>query len=132
MSVEIHIVEGPIGAEIGRAPATADGTAGAVLVFDGAVRALEDGKRLRGLEYEAYEPMASRELKRLAEEVVAKHGLIGLACWHSRGLVRVGGCSMRVVVRSGHRAVALAGMGEFIDRLKRDVPVWKRAVWAAD
>jgi molybdopterin synthase catalytic subunit len=129
MSTHIHIVDGPIGGDIGREAATGDGTAGAVLMFDGVVRELEDGRRLRGLEYEAYEPMASRELARLAAEVVAAHTLIALECWHSRGLVAVGECSMRVVVRSGHRAAALAAMGEFIDRLKKDVPIWKTPVW---
>ena len=131
MSVQVHIVDGPIGAAAERADSTNQGAAGAVVVFDGVVREMEDGKRLAGLTYEAYEPMASRELLRLAEDVAAKHDLIGLACRHSRGFVGVGECSMRVVVRSAHRTAALVAMGEFIDRLKKDVPIWKSPVWAA-
>ena len=125
MSVEIHIVEEAVGPE---QTASAEG-AGAVLVFDGVVRAMEEGRELVALEYEVYEPMATQQLVALAGDVVRSHGLIGLRCVHSRGRVAVGACSMRVTICSAHRAAALAGMGEFIDRLKKDVPIWKKPLW---
>ncbi len=125
MSVEIHIVEGAVGVET---TAAAPG-AGAVLVFDGVVRGVEEGRDLAALEYEVYEPMASQQLGALAADVVRSHGLMGLRCIHSRGRVGVGKCSLRVTICSAHRAEALAGMGEFIDRLKRDVPIWKKPIW---
>lgn len=129
MSVDTHIVEGPVPPTAASAFHSLAGAFGAVLVFDGMVRGLEDGRQLVALEYEAYEPMASRELRAIASNVVEKHGLIGLRCTHSRGRVGVGECSLRVVVHSKHRAEALAAVGEFIDRLKRDVPIWKKPVW---
>lgn len=124
MSIDAKVIEGPLPRELEAAGA------GAVLTFEGIVRPLEDARPLRALRYEAYEPMASRELARLAAETVARHGLLALAVHHSRGRVPVGECSLRLVIRSAHRAEALAAAAEFIDRLKRDVPIWKHPEWA--
>ena len=51
-----------------------DGQTGAVLVFEGIVRAEENGQRIDALMYTAYEPMATMELTRLARDVLEKHG----------------------------------------------------------
>ena len=127
MSVRISIVDGPLGAAT---PQAVEG-AGAVLTFEGVVRGMENGEPLDGLEYQAYEPMASRQLGRLAEELAARFGLLGLFVEHSRGRVAVGEVSFRLVIASPHRKEGLAAMDEFIDRMKRDVPIWKKPVWAA-
>ncbi len=127
MSIEIHIVDGPIR---GDATATLRDGAGASVVFDGIVRGMEDGRTLAALSYEHYEPMASQQLRALAENILQKHTLLALHCHHSRGRVNAGECSMRVIIHSAHRKEALAAMGEFIDRLKRDVPIWKSVIWA--
>lgn len=126
MSIEIHIVGGPIRGHTAVQPRTA---AGASIVFDGIVRPKEDGRTLAALSYEYYEPMASEQLRVLAEDILQKHSLIALRCEHSRGRVNVGECSMRVIIWSAHRKEALAAMGEFIDRLKKDVPIWKSVIW---
>lgn len=124
MNIDVKVIEGPL-------PGEHDASgAGALLTFEGVVRPLENARPLRALRYEAYEPMASRELERLAAEAIARHGLLALAVHHSRGRVPVGHCSLRLVIRSAHRAEALAAAAEFIDRLKRDVPIWKRPEWA--
>ncbi len=108
-------------------PFPCDG-AGAIVCFEGRVRAIENGRTIRGLCYEAYEPMAANMLAAIGEETVCQHGLIGLYVEHSKGLVLVGECSFRLQVAGRHRREALAAMSEFIDRLKRDVPIWKTAV----
>lgn len=124
MSVEVRISDGPL-------PAVSRGAAGAgaVVCFEGVVRGEEDGRALDALDYEAYEPMASRELAALAERSVHKHALLGIDVWHSRGRVAVGEVSFRLIVRAAHRAEGLAAMSEFIDEMKRDVPIWKSPVW---
>lgn len=129
MSVEVTIIDGPLPAAPSAA-AVVDG-AGAVVVFEGIVRAREGDGVIEALEYQAYEPMAQRQMGELAGELVARHGLLRVRVEHSRGRVGVGECSFRLVIESPHRAEALAAMGEFIDRLKRDVPIWKRPVWRA-
>src|SRR5262245_23905217 len=110
MSVRVSIVDGAVGADM--APRF-DGV-GAWVRFDGVVRPMEDERPIVALDYEAYEPMATRELERLAEEVMRGHGLLGIDVWHSRGRVVVGACSFRLVVQGVHRAEALAAMDEFI------------------
>jgi molybdopterin synthase catalytic subunit len=129
MTTSVAIIEGPLPPldEGVREPTAHD--VGAVLIFEGVVRADEGGRQLTALRYEAYLPMALRQLELLAGETARKHGLAGLAVWHSVGRVPVGGVSLRVVVRSGHRAEALAAMGEFVTLLKRDVPIWKHPEW---
>ena len=130
MSVRVAIIDGPIPPPEPRAPAPSCAGAGAALVFEGIVRGLEDGRAIEGLHYTAYEPMALRTLESIAHAIVREHGLLALEVVHSRGFVPAGACSLRVTARSAHRAEALAGVASLIDLLKRDVPIWKRAVWA--
>ena len=102
--------------------------AGAVVCFQGLVRPTENGRTIRGLCYEAYEPMAGDMLVAIGEELVGRHGLDAICAEHSKGLVLVGQCSFRLQIAGRHRQESLAAMSEFIDRLKRDVPIWKTAV----
>lgn len=127
MSTSARIIDGPLPAPGLNTPPA--GT-GAMLMFEGIVRELESGRRIAALDYEAYEPMAARELERLAVETLNRHRLLSVRAWHSRGRVPVGACSFRLVIESPHRAEALRAMEHFIDRMKRDVPIWKKPVWA--
>lgn len=135
MSVQVTILDGalpppppsPSPSETG---ASYPDGCGAWVRFEGIVRRIENERPIEALEYEAYEPMAQKTITRIAEELVRKHGLIAMTVLHSRGRVAVGECSFRLDVLSGHRKEALAAMDEFIDRLKKDVPIWKRAVWS--
>lgn len=123
-----------VGAELARLHRA--GAVGAVLRFDGIVRrgepkevrSGEEGKLL-ALNYQTYEPMATRELETLARSVAAAHGLSSLVTLHSRGRVGVGEVSFVLMVTAPHRAETLAAVAEFIDRMKRDVPIWKWPVW---
>lgn len=72
--------------------------------------------------------MARDMLATIGEETVGRHCLVGLCVEHSTGLVLVGECSFRLQIAAPHRQEALAAMGQFIDRLKKDVPIWKAAV----
>ena len=113
------------------------GVVGAAVRFAGIVRRAEPREDAAGrehdllaLDYQTYDPMAERELRALACVVAERHGLTALAALHSRGRVGVGEVSFVLIVESPHRAEALAAMADFIDRLKQDVPIWKRPVWA--
>ena len=102
---------------------------GATLVFEGIVRANEQGRAIRALSYEAYEPMATNALTDLARDILYKHALIAITVEHSRGEVLAGERSFRLALDSPHRKEALAAMDEFIDRMKRDVPIWKSPIY---
>lgn len=126
MSVSISITDGPLGPI---SPWPAPPGTGATLAFEGLVRAREGEGTVDALDYSAYEPMARTQLQRLAAEIMDRHGLLAVHMQHSRGRVAVGACSFRLLIAAPHRKQALAAMDEFIDRLKRDVPIWKKPVW---
>lgn len=115
----------------------APGVVGALLRFEGIVRRGEpseahggDERELLALDYQTYDPMAQRGLEALAVSVAERHGLRSIVALHSRGRVGVGEVSFVLEVAAPHRVETLAAVADFIDRLKQDVPIWKRAVWA--
>lgn len=123
--VRVTIVEGPLPSPAAL-PVVAG--AGAVLTFEGVVRPTEGEAAIAALDYSAYEPMTTREMTRLAEQALATHGLLAIAVEHSVGRVAAGETSFRLSIASRHRKEALAAAAEFIDAMKRDVPLWKMPV----
>ena len=123
-AVVVRIHDGPLPA---KAASCFQEGAGAAVAFEGLVRPIEDGRIIVALDYEVYEPMALRVLEDLARDMLQTHGLVGIAVEHSRGRVQPGECSFRLQIAARHRQEALAGMAEFIDRMKRDAPIWKNA-----
>lgn len=127
MSITVSIIDGPL-TEVPR-PWKPDG-AGAIVSFDGVVRGTEKDRPIAALDYEVYDPMATGQLTQLAESLREQHGLIAMRVEHSRGRVPVGQCSFRLQIASKHRKEAIQAMDVFIDRMKQDVPIWKKAVFA--
>jgi MoaE-MoaD fusion protein len=116
--------------------ATKQGEDGAVVVFDGIVRNHTRGRRTLYLVYEAYEEMALRLMRALAQEAIAVHGVRQVAIVHRLGQLQVGETSVLIAVASAHRAQAFEACRWLIDTLKKTVPIWKKehfedgAVWA--
>lgn len=116
-------------------PETGANPDGAVVVFHGTVRNKTADRKVRYLEYECYEPMALKQMARVAAEVTERHGVSSIACTHRVGRLEIGEDAMVVAIASPHRAAALAATETFIARLKQEVPIWKKehfeggAVW---
>lgn len=130
--VRIEIVEGPLSREMLAEPSHDEDAlqgVGSRIRFEGIVRGAEDGRSLEAIDYEVYEPMASRMLEAIAHEETSREGVRSVVAIHSRGRVAVGEVSFLCEVRSAHRAEGLATLGSFIDRMKRDAPIWKRLVF---
>ncbi|HEX7651949.1 MAG TPA: molybdenum cofactor biosynthesis protein MoaE [Verrucomicrobiae bacterium] len=108
-------------------PAAATGLReiGAVLEFSGLVRAGENGRTISGLHYEAHTTMAHKQLERILNELGQRHDAEEVWFIHRLGFVPVGEASLYIRINARHRQATLALMGELIDRLKQDVPVWK-------
>jgi molybdopterin synthase catalytic subunit len=104
--------------------ATTDG-AGAVVRFEGRVRAEEKGAVIDALDYEAYLPMAQAGMEKLARELGASHGCLAVRVRHRLGRVPVGEAAILVEVCARHRGEAFAFVTEFMNRVKQDVPIWK-------
>ena len=98
---------------------------GACIDFHGIVREMENGQALRGLNYEAYEPMAARQLERMFAELAVDSPVQAVTFIHRLGWVPVGEASLFIRVQAAHRGQALTFCAQSIDRLKRDVPIWK-------
>ncbi len=98
---------------------------GAGLEFSGIVRELENDRKIPGLHYEAHEPMARAQLEKILHELGAKHPCEEILFIHRLEFVPVGEASLFIRITARHRQAALAMMGELIDRLKADVPIWK-------
>ena len=81
---------------------------------------------ISALEYEAYPEMARREIRRLLEEISSRHPCLAAKVIHRVGIIPVGETAIYVGVAASHRGEAIALLAEFMDRLKQDVPIWKR------
>jgi molybdopterin synthase catalytic subunit len=111
-------------------PATSDDPeAGAVVVFWGAVRAMEEGRELTGIEYEAHPAMAEHQMRLVAESAAAKFRLRDILLHHRIGFVPVAEPSVVVRVSSSHRGAAFDASQWIMNELKRVVPIWKRPVF---
>jgi molybdopterin synthase catalytic subunit len=99
--------------------------AGAVVRFEGRVRGAEQGRAIRALVYEAYQPMAERQMEKILREIGEKHQCLSVRVRHRVGEVRVGEIAVAVEALAAHRAEAFALASAFMDRLKEDVPIWK-------
>jgi molybdopterin synthase catalytic subunit len=102
---------------------------GALVTFTGVTRREAGAREVVALEYEAYEPLALRELRAVADETAARFG-VRVAVAHRVGSVAVGEPSVAIAVGAGHRAAAFAGCRHAIDAIKSRVPVWKRVRYA--
>lgn len=122
MKTEILIAGGPLNLE----PVIVAGC-GAVARFDGIVRGTEDGREIGGLHYEAYAPMAEKTMRDILDELGRAHPFELARVHHRVGFVPVGEAAISMEVHSKHRAEAFAVLQEFMDRLKMDVPIWKRS-----
>lgn len=103
----------------------ADGAAGANVLFLGTTRGITGDVVTRGLEYEAHESLADAMLRRLAEEAATTFSLSACAVVHRLGTVPVGAASVAVATSAPHRREAFAAAEWLMERIKRDLPVWK-------
>jgi MoaE-MoaD fusion protein len=106
--------------------AVADPGAGAIATFVGMTRNENSGRRVLRLEYEAYEPMALSEMRKLAEEAGRRWQITRAAITHRIGVVEIGQASVAIAVSAPHRAEAFAACRFLIDRIKEIVPIWKK------
>lgn len=109
---------------------------GAVVLFLGNVRDGHRGRPVEHLTYDAYRPMAQTALERIVDEESDSKADLVVAVHHRLGVVSVGGTSVVIAAASPHRGEAYAASRRVLERLKAEVPIWKRehyvdgeAVW---
>lgn len=104
--------------------------AGAVVTFCGTVRAVSGGRTVRHLEYEAYREMALERLAAIAARAREEHGALRVAVFHRTGRLEVGETAVVIAVASSRREEGFSACREILEALKRDVPIWKKEVFA--
>jgi len=109
--------------------AVADPAAGGIALFAGAVRDSDHDQGVSGLSYSAH-PTAAAELRRVAEEIAEKFGVIAIAAVHRVGDLAIGDLAVVVAVACPHRAQAFDACRALIDELKASVPIWKHQRFA--
>ena len=107
------------------------GAAGAMVTFDGVVRNQTKSRPVVTLQYEAYVPMAIKEMGRLGREIREKWPDVdSIGMIHRFGELKISESSVVIVITSPHRKVAFEACHYAIDRLKQTVPIWKKEVFA--
>ncbi len=102
---------------------------GGIVTFTGNVRDETRGRAVLRLEYEAYQAMAERKLAEIGEEVAGAHGA-RVAIVHRVGVLAPGEAAVVIASAAPHRAAAFRACEACLERLKREVPIWKREVYA--
>jgi molybdopterin synthase catalytic subunit len=101
---------------------------GGLVTFTGTVRNETRGRRVLRLEYEAYVPMAERKLEEIGTALAREHGA-EVAIVHRVGVLAPGDAAVVIACSAPHRTPAFRACEACIERLKKDVPIWKREVY---
>ena len=104
--------------------------AGGEVLFTGTVRDHNQGRRVTGLAFEAFEAMALLQLEAIAADMIARWDVCRVALVHRVGAVPLNGVCVVVGVAAPHRSAAFEACRHGIDALKRDVAIWKRETFA--
>lgn len=104
----------------------ADPAAGGTCVFVGTVRDASPAGEVTGLHYEAWDELADGRLREIADELHDRWPLRKVAILHRIGDLAVGEASVVIACSAAHRAEAFEACRHAIERLKEDVPIWKK------
>ncbi len=103
---------------------------GATVTLDGYVRQFTKDRETLYLVYEAYEPMALKEMQNLIEQAKKEFKISNVGIVHRLGKLEIGETSVVISVAAPHRKAAFAACEWLIRELKRTVPIWKKEVYA--
>jgi molybdopterin synthase catalytic subunit len=106
------------------------GECGATVTLDGYVRQYTKGRETLYLIYEAYEPMAVKEMEKLAARAKTEFEIANVGIAHRLGKLEIGETSVVISVAAPHRKAAFAACEWLIRELKQSVPIWKKEVYA--
>ena len=103
---------------------------GATVTLDGYVRQFTKGMETLYLEYEAYEPMAIKEMEKLVKAAHEQFEIANVGIVHRLGKLEIGETSVVISVAAPHRKAAFDACEWLIRELKQAVPIWKKEVYA--
>lgn len=100
--------------------------AGVIGSFTGIVRAVTKDKRTEFLEFEEDSEVARQKMNKICTELKQKDGIIDVLMHHKTGIIQKGGDIVYIVVAAAHREQLFPVLREAIERLKAEVPIWKK------
>jgi len=114
-----------------------DEACGGNVIFSGTVRNITNDKKVIKLNFEAYDPMAKSEMRKIAETIIEKWPVKHVVIHHRIGELYPEDIAVIIVIASAHRNAAFDACQYAIDTLKETVPIWKKEffedgeVWVA-
>ncbi len=102
---------------------------GGIVTFIGTVRNQTKGKPVLRLEFEAFEPMAISEMRKIAESIVDKWSATNVSIHHRVGSLSIKEIAVVIAVSTPHRKAAFEACQYAIDTLKETVPIWKKEIF---
>ena len=99
---------------------------GGLTLFVGTVRNLTKNKKVVLLDFSGYEPMAVKEMQKIADKALEKFPIHKIAIHHAVGELQIGDIPVIIAVSSAHRKAAFEACEFAIDTLKETVPIWKK------
>lgn len=100
--------------------------AGSIGTFTGIVRGITGNTKTEYLEFEEYAGVARENLDRICSELKAREGIVDVLMHHRTGKILAGEDIVYIVVSAGHREQLFPVLREAIERLKKEVPIWKK------
>ncbi len=126
--IDIILTDQPLSVEACREKVTTPGSGG-ISLFVGTVRNQTNEKSVLRLEFEAYAPMAIKEMRKIAESVKEKWDAHHVSIHHRIGVLGIGEIAVVIAVSCAHRKAAFAGCQYAIDTIKKTVPIWKKEIF---
>jgi molybdopterin synthase catalytic subunit len=132
-----YLIEGPLNQDLISevlSSAWNNADSGGHSVFLGQVRADQiNGKKVKAIDYSAYDSMVAAEADKIIEEVQGRFGDIkSIRIYHSKGIVRAGEFSLLVLASAGHRRQAMDACSLAVEWIKERLPVWKKEIFEDD
>lgn len=107
------------------------GDAGALVAFQGMVRAHDEATPLSTLFLEHYPGVTEAEIARIADQAAQRWQISACRVIHRVGPLGPGEPIVLVIIAAGHRAAAFAAAEYLMDYLKTEAPFWKREDFAS-
>lgn len=128
MKIDVKISSQPLNPNDANAFVTNE-LCGGIVTFIGTARKFTQNKEVLRLEFEAYEPMAVKEMTKIAEQILQDFPAEKVAIHHRVGTVGLKEIAVIIAVACPHRKAAFAACEYAIDTLKETVPIWKKEIF---
>ncbi len=100
--------------------------AGAIGTFTGIVREIAESEKTSRLDFEKYEPEATKILDKIRKEIKHKEGIQEVLIHHKTGVIKAGEDIVYIVIAAAHRTELFPALSEAIERIKAEAPIWKK------